>query len=106
MVYLINSQVNELRTDSWLNYIPELLNVYLDDVLIGEFINESTSNQYFIVTIQPELLVDFQLKEHKLRWFADGVLLKEELLVVKSTNQLEIKSINKSNQIIMYGNTL
>lgn len=97
MIYLIKNQENIVLTDSWLNYIPEVLSVYIDDVLIGEFDNNSLINSYISITIPSVNIDDLQLKESKLRWFGNGVLLKEELCSIKSTNTFEIVSTNKSN---------
>ena len=97
MIYLIQNQENIVLTDSWLNYIPETLSVYIDDVLIGEYINNSLINSYISITIPLTDLSNIQLKESKLRWFSNGVLLKEELVSIKSTNTFEIVSTNKSN---------
>lgn len=97
MIYLYNNQENVVLTDSWFNYIPDTLSVYIDDVLIGEYINNSTTNSYINITIPLTDLSNIQLKESKLRWFSNGVLLKEELVSIKSTNTFEIISTNKSN---------
>ncbi len=97
MIYLYNNQENVVLTDSWFNYIPETLSVYIDDVLIGEYINNSLVNSYISITIPLIDLSNIQLKESKLRWFSNGVLLKEELVSIKSTNTFEIVSTNKSN---------
>lgn len=101
MIYLIKNQENIVLTDSWFNYIPETLSVYIDDVLIGEYTNNSLINSYISITIPLADLSNIQLKESKLRWFSNGILLKEELCSIKSTNTFEIVSINKSN-IIFY----
>jgi len=97
MIYLIKNQENIVLTDSWLNYIPEVLSVYIDDVLIGEFNNNSLTNSYISITIPSVNIDNLQLKESKLRWFGNGVLLKEEFCSIKSTNTFEIVSTNKSN---------
>lgn len=97
MIYLYNNQENVVLTDSWFNYIPETLSVYIDDVLIGEYTNNSLTNSYISITIPLIDLSNIQLKESKLRWFSNGVLLKEELVSIKSTNTFEIISTNKSN---------
>lgn len=101
MIYILTNQENVVLTDSWFNYIPEVLSVYIDDVSIGEYTNNSLTNSYISITIPAEDIVDIPLKESKLKWFSNGVLLKEELVSVKSTNTFEISSINKSN-ILFY----
>lgn len=101
MIYILTNQENVVLTDSWFNYIPEVLSVYIDDVSIGEYTNNSLTNSYISITIPAEDIVDIPLKESKLKWFSNGVLLKEELVSIKSTNTFEISSINKSN-ILFY----
>mgnify|MGYP003595310678 CR=1 FL=1 len=101
MIYILTNQENVVLTDSWFNYIPEVLSVYIDDVLLGEYINNSLANSYISITIPAEDIVNIPLKESKLKWFSNGVLLKEELVSIKSTNTFEISSINKSN-ILFY----
>ena len=101
MIYILTNQENVVLTDSWFNYIPEVLSVYIDDVSIGEYINNSLTNSYISITIPAEDIVNIPLKESKLKWFSNGVLLKEELVSIKSTNTFEISSINKSN-ILFY----
>lgn len=96
MIYIITNQENVILTDSWFNYIPEVLNVYINDDLLGEFINESSDINYFKITI-PEIPSNFQLIESKLRWFSNGVLLKEELCSIKSNKAFSISSTNKSD---------
>lgn len=101
MIYILTNQENVVLTDSWFNYIPEVLSVYIDDVSIGEYTNNSLTNSYISITIPAEDIVDIPLKESKLKWFSNGVLLKEELVSIKSANTFEISSINKSN-ILFY----
>lgn len=101
MIYILTNQENVVLTDSWFNYIPEVLSVYIDDVSIGEYTNNSLTNSYISITVPAEDIVDIPLKESKLKWFSNGVLLKEELVSIKSTNTFEISSINKSN-ILFY----
>lgn len=101
MIYILTNQENVVLTDSWFNYIPKVLSVYIDDVSIGEYTNNSLTNSYISITIPAEDIVDIPLKESKLKWFSNGVLLKEELVSIKSTNTFEISSINKSN-ILFY----
>ena len=102
MIYLYKQNDNSLKTDSWLDYIPTTFNMYLDDVLVGEYLNTSIDPSYFVLAIPAVDIEGFQSKEYKLKLFTDGNLVKEELLVIKFSTELEIKSINKSNTIKMY----
>lgn len=102
MIYIINGQDNVITTDSWLDYIPTNFTVYLDDILIGDFLNESSRNEYIILTIPSTSLVDLQNREYTISYYSNSVLIKQELVSVKDTTELEVKAINKSNEIIMY----
>ena len=51
MIYILTNQENVVLTDSWFNYIPEVLSVYIDDVSIGEYTNNSLTNSYISITI-------------------------------------------------------
>ena len=103
MIYLINNSDNTVTTESWLSYIPTDFLVYLDDVLLGTFLNESVYNEYITITIPSSSLVNLQNKEYTLKLYHNLALLKVELATVKSDIPLEIKTVtNTSNNIIMY----
>lgn len=95
MIYIINNQNNTITTDSFLDYIPTDLQLYLDDIEIGTFNNESTRKEYIILTIPSTSLVDLQNKEYNLKIYNNFALLKVELVIVKSGIQLEVKTFNK-----------
>lgn len=102
MIYITNGQDNTITTDSWLDYIPSNFTVYLDDILIGNFLNESVNDEYIILSIPSTSLVDLQNREYTINYYTESVLMKSELISVRSNIQPEVKSINKSNEVIMY----
>ena len=103
MIYLINNRNNTITTESWLKYIPTDFLVYLDDVLVGTFLNESVYNEYITLTIPSSNLVNLQNKEYMLKIYHNLSLLKVELVTVKSDIPIEIKTVtNTTNNIIMY----
>lgn len=106
MIYLLNKQDNTIHTESWLEYKPTDFLVYLDDVLLGTFLNESVYNEYITITIPGTSLVNIQNKEYTLKLYHNLALLKVELVVVKSGIPIEIigpTSTNNDKQIIFYG---
>ena len=103
MIYLTNKSDNTITTESWLAYIPTDLLVYLDDVLVGTFLNESLYNEYITLIIPSSNLVDLQNKEYMLKLYHNLSLLKVELVTVISDIPLVIKTVtNTTNNIIQY----
>lgn len=90
MIYIVNNSNNKITIDSWLNYIPTQITLYLDDVEVGTFDNISTSKTYIIVQLPAELLnvKKFQNMEYKLKIYDDNFsLFKIELAsVIKQNN--------------------
>jgi hypothetical protein len=103
MIYLINNSDNQITSESWLSYKPESFLVYLDDIELGTFVNESVYNEYITITIPSTNLVNLQNKEYTLKLYHNLSLLKVELVTVISDTQLEIKTVtNNTNNIIFY----
>lgn len=103
MIYIYkNSISNEITTDNVANFIPDELEVYLDDTLIGTYTNDSTSTIYLIFTIPAEDVVNFQEKEYKLNIYNHEALIKSELVVVKENISIEVKQVTKTNTIKFY----
>lgn len=102
MIYLTNNNDNTIATDSWLEYIPEDLMIYLDDILIGTYTNISTFNEYIQLTIPSTDLVNLQVKEYKMKMYHNLALLKVELVQVLSDNQLTVNTHNDTKTIKMY----
>jgi hypothetical protein len=85
MIYILNSENNTITTDSWLDYIPTSIKLYLDNVLIGSYTNESTKKEYIVLTIPKENLVNIENKEYDLKLIDSNNMakIKSELAVVK-----------------------
>lgn len=99
MIYLSKNNQTIVITDSVIDYIPEILDIYLDDVLIGNFENQSHHNFYFEFIV-PKL--ELEEKEYKMKIYSHYALLKEELVIVKDLSKLTIKSITEPKSIKMY----
>jgi hypothetical protein len=102
MIYIINKENNTITTDSWIEYIPSTIRVYLDDVYIGEYQNESSKNEYIVIAIPKEDIVNVENQEYKLKLINGDTLgmIKIELAVVLSNATTESISVvnNKKNK--------
>lgn len=103
MVYIYKGQDNVITTDSFVDYIPETLAVKLDETVIGNYTNESSDKNYFVITI-PNLTIDgFQNCEYKLRYFYYNEMIKEELCIIKDLSIIEpIKQKTKVKSVKFY----
>lgn len=101
MIY-IYKQNNEIITDNIINFIPDTLDIYLDDIYIGNFINKSTSLLYLKFDILLSDIEMLQEREYKLNIYTHEALIKTELCIIKDDDTIEIKSITKQKQIVMY----
>lgn len=95
MIYLSKNNRTKVVTDNVASFFPTKFEVYLDDNLLGEFDNLSTSKQYIIFEV-PKL--DLQEREYTMKLVYYQATIKEELVIVKDLYEKEIKSINNSNQ--------
>jgi hypothetical protein len=102
MIYIYTNNDNTITTDSWTGYIPESLEIYLDELNIGEFTNDSTDVRYMEFTIPEAVITDLQKKEYTIYYYDHSALIKSELVLIKDPNPLEIKSINNTNTIKYY----
>jgi len=86
MIYIFNKENNTITTDSWIEYIPQTIKVYLDDILLGEYDNTSTKNEYIVFTIPKEDIVNIENQEYKLKLVNGNnlAMIKIELVVIKS----------------------
>lgn len=96
MIYIINKENNTITTDSWIEYIPSTIQLYLDDILVGSYTNLSTKNEYIVLTIPKEDIVNIENKEYDLKLINgdNSTIIKIELVVVKSN------VISTSNSVI------
>lgn len=99
MIYLSKNNQSEIVTDNVTDYSPEIIDVYLDDVLIGNFENLSTRVKY-IKFLCPKL--DMQEKEYTMKIYSYGALLKQELVIVKDLSKFTPKSVTNPKTIKMY----
>lgn len=101
MIYLSKNNRTKVVTDNVSSFFPNKFDVYLDDNLLGEFDNLSTSKQYIIFDI-PKLDL-LEEKEYMLKLVYHQATIKEELCIVKDLYEQQIKSIdNNSKNIKMY----
>lgn len=99
MIYLISGQINNIVTDSTLTYIPELIDVTLDDVQLGEYQNLSTQQRYIKLGITLNEITEN--KEYRLNLYVDGALIKSELAVVMKQDEINYSTTTNSNIKIM-----
>lgn len=99
MIYLSKNNSTEVITDNVADFIPESFEVYLDDVLIGEFDNLYPNGQYLMFNC-PKLKLEE--KEYTMKIYTYGFLIKEELVIVKDLSKLQVKSITKPKTLKMY----
>lgn len=101
MIYLISGQINNIVTDSTLTYIPELIDVTLDDVQLGEYQNLSTQQRYIKLAITLNEITEY--KEYRLNLYVDGALVKSELAVVMKQDEINYSTTTNSNtKIVQY----
>ena len=101
MIYLISGQINNIVTDSTLTYIPELIDVTLDDVQLGEYQNLSTQQRYIKLGITLNEITEN--KQYRLNLYVDGALIKSELAVVMKQDEINYSTTTNSNtKIIQY----
>ena len=99
MIYLISGQINNIVTDSTLTYIPELIDVTLDDVQLGEYQNLSTQQRYIKLGITLNEITEN--KEYRLNLYVDGALIKSELAVVMKQDEINYSTTTNSNTKII-----
>lgn len=84
MLYIYKGNVNVIQTDSVVDYIPvDPVTIYLDDILIGSFNNESSDINYLIFYVQADGLPSLENKEYKIKYVYHSEIIKEELCMVK-----------------------
>lgn len=96
MIYIINKENNTITTDSWLDNIPSNVTIYIDNILIGTYSNESTKKEYIVLSIPSTDLINIENKEYDLKLINndDATIIKIELVVVKSN------VISQSNSVV------
>jgi hypothetical protein len=103
MIYIYKNTIsNEIVTDNITNFIPDDLEIYLDDIFVGTYTNDSEATIYLEFTIPTTDIETFQEKEYKLKIYNHKALIKSELVIVKENTSIEVKQINKTNTIKFY----
>lgn len=93
MVYLVKNNGNQtLTTDTVSTYIPKNVDVYVDDLFIGNFQNISNSSLYLTFVIPEDVINDIDEKEYIIKLMSHGALVKSELAQVRDFHPLTIKS--------------
>lgn len=103
MVYITNNTNNKITIDSWLNYIPTQVTLYLNDIELGTFDNISANKTYIVVQLPAELLSVKKLQnmEYKLKIYDDNFsLFKIELASVIKQNEFNLIERQVVNKII------
>lgn len=99
MLYLIPNKINHIVTDSTLTFIPEKVDVTLDDVLLGEYTNLSTKQRYLELDIPINAFKEN--KEYTLKLYVGGDLIKTELSVVSKQDNINFFGITNSKKTII-----
>lgn len=99
MIYISKNNQVEITTDNIVNFIPDFLDIYLDDIFIGQF--ENLSNKLLYLTfIIPAL--EMEEREYQMKIYNNEALIKQELVIVKDFSNLEIKSVINEKTIKFY----
>lgn len=102
MIYITRHQNTTIVTDNVVNYIPDNLDIYLDDILIGTYPNTSTKLIYLSFTIPVTDIESYQEREYKMKIKNYHQTIKEELVIVKDNTPLPIQEVTNTKQIIFY----
>lgn len=106
MIYINKGQATEITTDNIVNFVPDNLEVYLDDVLVGTFVNYSTSELYLKFMVLAVDIAPHQSREYKLKIYTHHRLIKEELVAVKDNSVSQVKTITNQKSIKFYEPTI
>jgi hypothetical protein len=102
MIYITKTIDNEIVTDNITNFIPDNLDVYLDDILIGTYENYSETTLLLKFTLPAEATENLSSKEHILKIYNHSALIKKELVIVRQNGSSEFISINNTNTVKFY----
>lgn len=89
MLYLQKNAENSMITDSVVSYIPGNIQISLDNVIIGSYVNSSTDKNYFKLRIPASNLSEISNGEHKMKFIYVEEVIKEELCMIKDTSLIE-----------------
>lgn len=99
MIYLSKNNQTTVLTDNVVDYIPGAIDVYLDDVLIGNFENQYHNSRKLLFTFPSEKLEE---KEYIMKIYSNEALIKQELVIVKDLSESTHKSVTNPKTIKMY----
>lgn len=102
MIYIYKNNDNDITTDNIVNFIPDNLTIYLDDILIGTYENTSIYKTFLTFVIPNTDLELLQEREYKMKIINHFETIKEEIIIIKEVSSFEVKSLNKTNNIKMY----
>jgi hypothetical protein len=102
MLYIKKTESNIIITDSFVDYIPSSLDVYLDDTIVGTYNNESNDSNYLVLVIPAIDVQKFNNCEYKIKYVYYGETIKEELASIKDSSVLETKIIKTKEKTVQY----
>lgn len=96
MIYINNNASTIIRTESWLSYIPSTVYVKLDDIVVGEFNNVSTTPTYIVFEITEEQIKALNLEnlDYMMKLYFNYSLFKMELVNVRSNSIIDMVDKN------------
>lgn len=102
MIYIPLNQSKLIITDNFVNYIPDNLTIYLDDELLGTYVNESTSLLYLKFNINSGDTSNFQEREYNMKITNYSATIKEELVIVKDYYQITKTEVTTNKEKKFY----
>ena len=101
MIYISKNNHSEIFTDNILDWIPEKLNIYFDDIYIGEFDNISSNKKYLRFIIPTSQL---ECREYQILIYSNKLKIKSELVVVIDFTEPPQITPETTNNIRFYEN--
>lgn len=103
MIYIYKNETNFLVTDCLGDILLDSFQVFIDDALIGEFINESHDENYIAFTLEPSQLINLNNAESTLKIIYYDKLVKSELISILDIDNIKpLKIKTKTNSIKYY----
>ena len=102
MVYIYKEKDNIILTDNVITFSPNNLTIMIDDDELAYLNNISNDPNYFKFVIDSTLLVKFNYGEHKMIIKYNGKVIKTEIIMIASINDVNIVEVNKPKKIINY----
>lgn len=102
MVYIYKEKDNIIVTDNVIAFSPNNLTIMIDDEELAFLNNISNDPNYFKFVIDSALLTNFNYGEHKMILKYNGKIIKTEIIMIASINDINIVEVNKPKKIINY----